>query len=93
MVQKSLDQQNLYPSKNSKNFLKYIKFDLQQYFNMEIMFNGLNRLFRFSNLTYGREAREVLYFAKHQKPSKWLQVETGGKLLCMWCITGIYLVV
>jgi hypothetical protein len=31
---------------------------------MKIMFNGLDRSFRLSNLRYEREAREVLCFAK-----------------------------
>ena len=30
---------------NSKKNSKYVKFDLQAYFNIEIMLNGLNRLF------------------------------------------------
>jgi hypothetical protein len=33
--------------------------------NMKIMFNGLDRPFKLSNLRYGCEAREILYFAKH----------------------------
>ena len=33
--------------KNSKKFQKNVKFDLQEYFNMEIMFNGSDRSFEF----------------------------------------------
>jgi hypothetical protein len=65
MVQKSLDQQTLYPfQKWQKNF-KNIKFDLQGYFDMKMMFNGFDRLFELSNLRYGCEAQEILYFTKH----------------------------
>jgi hypothetical protein len=32
---------------------------------MKMMFNGLNRPFELSNLRYGYEAREILYFVKY----------------------------
>jgi hypothetical protein len=34
-------------SKIAKNFKKNIKFDLQGYFDMKMMFNSLDRLFEF----------------------------------------------
>jgi hypothetical protein len=55
MVHKSLDQQILYLSKNNKNLKQNMNFDLQTYFNMKIMFNGLDR--PFDNLRYERNAR------------------------------------
>jgi hypothetical protein len=36
---------------------------------MNIMFNGLDRLFELSNSRYGREAQEVLCFPKHHSLS------------------------
>jgi hypothetical protein len=45
--------------------LKNINFVLQEYFNMMIMFNGLDRWFELLNSRYEREAREVSCFAMH----------------------------
>jgi hypothetical protein len=36
--------------KIAKIFKKYIKFDLQKYFNINIVFNSLNQLFELLNL-------------------------------------------
>jgi hypothetical protein len=53
---------NLYSSgkyqKNSKN----IKFDLQRYFNMKIIFNSLDRPYGLTNSRYRRESHKILYF-------------------------------
>jgi hypothetical protein len=46
--------------KNSKKIKKNINFDLQCYFIMKIMFNGLNRPFELSNLT---DAKHERFFA------------------------------
>ena len=50
--------------KNSKNFLKNVKFGLQGDFNMEINFNGSDRLFELSNWRY--DAQVYIY--------RWLMV-------------------
>jgi hypothetical protein len=40
-----------------------MKFDFERYFNVKIMFNGLDLSFGISNLRYECEAQEILYFA------------------------------
>jgi hypothetical protein len=40
--------------------IKNIKFDLQRYFNMKIMFNDLNWLFRLLNLRYGHKIKKFV---------------------------------
>jgi hypothetical protein len=41
----------------------------KKYFNMKMMFNGLDRPFELTNLKNGRKAREVLCFTKHHSLS------------------------
>jgi hypothetical protein len=59
--------------KNSKFFFKKnINFGLQRYFIINIIFNGLNRLLGLLNSKYGREAEEILWFAKHHSLTLYL---------------------
>jgi hypothetical protein len=44
---------------NSKIFKKYIKFDVQKYFNINIMLNGLDQSFELSNSIYRYETRTI----------------------------------
>jgi hypothetical protein len=43
-----------------------MKFDFQKYFNIKIMFNGLNLRFGFLNSSYECEAHGILYFMMRQ---------------------------
>jgi hypothetical protein len=44
-----------------------LKFYLQKYFNMKIIFNDLDWPLELLNSRYEYEAREILYFMKHHK--------------------------
>jgi hypothetical protein len=64
--------------KIAKKFKKNKKFDLQGYFNMKMMFNGLDRSSEFLNSIYGREARDVLFFAKHHNLTIYIELGYGA---------------
>jgi hypothetical protein len=53
------------PKKIAKKIKIKIKFDVQKYFNIKIMFDGLDQSFGLSNSKYGPETREILYFTKY----------------------------
>jgi hypothetical protein len=61
-------------SKIAKNFKKNIKFDLQGYLNMKMMFNGLDRPFELLNLKYEREVQKILCFAKHHSITLYIYI-------------------
>jgi hypothetical protein len=44
---------------------KYIKFDLERYFNIEIKFNEFDRPFELLNSKYGRETQNIWCSMKH----------------------------
>ena len=63
--------------KNSKKIQKNIKFDLQGYFNIEIMFNGSDRSFGLLICRYDVEARELWCFHKHRSSTLYIYIYLG----------------